>query len=240
MLPDEFQYLPKLAEQQKQALRGWKYGFATHELREAFLIRNYGLGPAEHDYEKHYLLKSGDIYVEAGAYIGRSGFLAQAQGATPILIEASPEHVETIKRNMRIRGLVAILVAKALWGEKCEGHFTTNGGSGNRLIQDPNPHTYHDWPKESVSVDVDTLPNILKTLKIKYVNLFACDIEGAEVEVVKTLDPAVELNVAIASYHLGSYDAVQKQIISVLGGKGYFNIVYEDGIVFASSTIVPY
>jgi FkbM family methyltransferase len=220
-------------------LSHWKYGFGTHELREAFLIRNYGLGPAEHDYQKHYLLKQGDIYVEAGAYIGRSGFLAQAMGAHPILIEASPEHQEVIKKNMRKHclDLKMILVENALWSKEGYGTFTTNGGAGNRLQTDT--YSYADGhTKDTVGVNITTLPTILNLLHISKVNLFACDIEGAEVEVVKTLDPAVELNVAIASYHLGSLENVEKQIMKVLEEKKYTNILYEDGVVFASSSLV--
>jgi FkbM family methyltransferase len=217
----------------------WKYGFQTHELREAFLIREYGLGPAEHDYQKHNLIMPGDVYVEAGAYIGRSGYLAQAMGARVVLIEASPEHIDCIKRNMRLRGLNATLIEKALWSEEGFGYFTTNGGSGNRLTKDFRPKEYYyqinPTPENTVGVYVTTLPQILKELKIGHVNLFACDIEGAETEVVKTLDPEVELNVAIASYHLGSVENVQKYIIGILKNKGYKDITYEDGIVFGSA-----
>jgi FkbM family methyltransferase len=217
----------------------WKYGFQTHELREAFLIRNYGLGPAEHDYLKHYLLKPGDIFVEAGAYIGRTGFLAQAMGARAILIEASPEHIEVIKKSMRIRGLNAILVTKALWSEEGYGYYTTNGGSGNRLTKDFRSSEYlfemNPVPENTIGVYTTTLPQILKDFKIDRVNLFACDIEGAEVEVVKTLDANVELNVAIASYHLGSLENVEKQIMKPLEAKGYHDVSYEEGLVFGTA-----
>jgi hypothetical protein len=84
-----------------------------------------------------------------------------------------------------------------------------------------------------VTVSIDTLPNILAELQISKVNLFACDIEGQEVEVVKQLDPKVELHLAIACYHLGSDERVQTEIIDILKTKGYKNIIYEDGLVFA-------
>ena len=86
-----------------------------------------------------------------------------------------------------------------------------------------------------VVVEIDTLPNILNIQNVSKVNLFACDIEGQEVEVVKQLDPKVELHLAIACYHLGTDERVQKEIIDVLKSKEYKNIVYEDGLVFASA-----
>jgi hypothetical protein len=86
-----------------------------------------------------------------------------------------------------------------------------------------------------VVVEIDTLPNILNGLNVSKVQLFACDIEGQEVEVVKQLDPKVELHLALACYHLGSEERVQKEIIDVLKAKGYKDIVYEEGLVFASA-----
>jgi hypothetical protein len=43
----------------------------------------------------------------------------------------------------------------------------------------------------------------------------------------------VELHLAIACYHLGSDERVQTEIIDILKTKGYKNIIYEDGLVFA-------
>jgi len=204
----------------------WKYGFATHELREAFIIRGYGLGPAEHDYLKHYLLKPGDVYIEAGAEKGRTGFLAQAMGATVILIEPDPKAMKVIHEKQSQHYLNATTVEAALWSQKGHASFTQGPGNGNRI----------ELSESGIIVNVETLPNIIKELNITKVNLFACDIEGAEVEVVKTLDPKTVLNVAIASYHLGTFEKVENQIMKVLETKGYKNISYEDGLVFASSS----
>jgi FkbM family methyltransferase len=204
----------------------WSYGFATHELREEFIKRFYGEGPAEHDYLKHYLLQQGDVYVEGGANVGRTGFLAQAMGAKAILIEPSPLNVIVIEKKIGELGLNMTLVKKALSKEKRVGFLVMAGGKADRLGESGD---------RIVTVPIDTLPNILAELQISKVNLFACDIEGQEVEVVKQLDPKVELHLALACYHLGSDERVQKEIIDVLKAKGYTDIVYEDGLVFASA-----
>jgi FkbM family methyltransferase len=207
----------------------WKYGFSTHELREAFIIKYYGEGPAEHDYLKHYLLQPGDIYVEGGANVGRTAFLAQAMGAKAIMIEPSPFNIFTIEKKGTFfvgNGLPVTLVKKALSKEKKVGFLVMAGGKSDRLGESGD---------KIVVVEIDTLPNILHELNVSKVNLFACDIEGQEVEVVKQLDPKVELHLAIASYHLGTEEKVQAQIIDILKAKGYKNIVYEDGLVFASA-----
>jgi FkbM family methyltransferase len=203
----------------------WPYGFATHELREAFIVQFYDQGPAEHDWLKYYLLKPGDVFVEAGAYLGKHGFLAENMGARAILIEPSPTSAAKIKELIKIKGLTKVtVVPKALSNYKGPCYFTAYGNAGDRLcsINEAN----------KVTVEVDTLPNILQELQIQKVALFACDIEGAEVEVTKTLDPTVIQNVALASYHLNNLQQVQTDIIDVLKTKGYKELTYEDGIVY--------
>ena len=207
----------------------WKYGFSTHELREAFIIKYYEEGPAEHDYLKHYLLQPGDVYVEGGANVGRTAFLAQAMGAKAIMIEPSPFNIQTIEKKGILftqNGLPVTLVKKALSDKKRVGFLVMAGGKADRIGESGD---------KIVVVEIDTLPNILNELSISKVILFACDIEGQEVEVVKQLDPKVELHLAIACYHLGTEERVQKEIIDVLKAKGYKNLVYEDGLVFGSA-----
>jgi len=207
----------------------WKYGFSTHELRESFIITYYGEGPAEHDYLKHYLLQPGDTYVEGGANVGRTAFLAQAMGAKAIMIEPSPFNILTIEKKGILfvqNGLPVTLVKKALSNSKRVGFLVMAGGKSDRLGESGD---------KIVVVEIDTLPNILNRLNVSKVQLFACDIEGQEVEVVKQLDPKVELHLALACYHLGSEERVQKEIIDVLKAKGYKDIVYEEGLVFASA-----
>jgi FkbM family methyltransferase len=204
----------------------WTYGFRTHELREEFIKTYYGEGPAEHDYLKHYLLQQGDIYVEGGANVGRTAFLAQAMGAKAVLIEPSPLNLLVVEKKIKEMELNFTVVKKALSKEKKVGFLVMAGGKSDRLGESGD---------RIVVVEIDTLPNILNELHISKVSLFACDIEGQEVEVVKQLDPAVELHLAVACYHLGSEERVQNEIIDVLKAKGYKDIVYEDGLVFASA-----
>ena len=204
----------------------WTYGFRTHELREEFIKTYYGEGPAEHDYLKHYLLQQGDIYVEGGANVGRTAFLAQAMGAKAVLIQPSPLNLLVVEKKIKEMELNFTVVKKALSKEKKVGFLVMAGGKSDRLGESGD---------RIVVVEIDTLPNILNELHISKVSLFACDIEGQEVEVVKQLDPAVELHLAVACYHLGSEERVQNEIIDVLKAKGYKDIVYEDGLVFASA-----
>jgi FkbM family methyltransferase len=204
-------------------MENWTYGFETNELREAYIKKFYEEGPAEHDYMKHYTVKPGDVYV------GRTAFLAQAMGAKAVMIEPSPLNILVIEKKMRegyFTHVSPVLVKKAISSEKKVAFFILAGGKSDRLGERGDKIT---------PVAVDTLPNILGELSIGKVDLFACDIEGQEVEVVKQLDPKIELNLSIASYHLGGEMDIFKKIIEPLHAKGYRSIVYEEGLVFASA-----
>ncbi len=64
-------------------------------------VRNFSL--PEHNWEKHYHLKEGDIYVEVGAFWGRYGLRAiNSKCSKVILIEPSPENITTIKNLLNI------------------------------------------------------------------------------------------------------------------------------------------
>jgi FkbM family methyltransferase len=150
-------------------------------------------------------------------------------GAKAIMIEPSPFNILTIEKKGILfvqNGLPVTLVKKALSNSKRVGFLVMAGGKSDRLGESGD---------KIVVVEIDTLPNILNGLNVSKVQLFACDIEGQEVEVVKQLDPKVELHLALACYHLGSEERVQKEIIDVLKAKGYKDIVYEEGLVFASA-----
>ncbi len=63
--------------------------------------RQIDAGP-EHPYFKYYSLKEGDIYVEAGAFLGRSGRIATGRRCSKIvLIEPSPYHNAIIEERIR-------------------------------------------------------------------------------------------------------------------------------------------
>lgn len=161
----------------------------------------------EHNYEGHYLLKPGDVFVEAGAFWGRYGRIASKKvGPTGrvILIEASPENYCTIEALIARDGLDNVtLVKKAVWSVHGKGQIVTYGNpSGHRLAIESDRISY---PSSIVDCEYDTLDGILIGLHIDHVNLLGCDIEGAEVDMVKGASTLLECgairNVALAAYH---------------------------------------
>lgn len=187
-------------------------------------------GP-EHEWERYYKLKPGDVFVEAGAFWGRYGIIASRKGCSKvILIEASPPNIATIENVVGVEDLKnVILVKKAITSEKKRVKFVTWGNpAGNRLS-----HGHDDFPGDTVEVEGDTLDNILTDLGIDHVDLLASDCEGSEIDLVKGatkyLNEKKILHVAIGTYHApGNHDAVT----SMLEEKGFKGLKCEDGVTY--------
>lgn len=193
-------------------------------------------GTPEHNWEGHYLLKPGDVYVEAGAFWGRYGRIASRKvGSTGrvILIEASPENYRTIEALVKRDGLDNVtVVKKAVWSLRGRGQFVTYGNpSGHRMALESDRINY---PSSIVECEYDTLDNILAGLEVQHVSLLACDVEGAEVEMVKGVDTYLTYgrirNVALAAYHSPMENP--GKIMDILKIKGFRGVVYEEGIVY--------
>jgi FkbM family methyltransferase len=185
-------------------------------------------GQPEHNYEKHYTLKEGDVFFEGGAFWGRYGLIASkkvGERGKVILVEPSPLNILTIEAMIRHKGLRnVVLVKRALWITRGRLPFCVDGN--------PSGHKIKHSGEKLIEVETDTIDNILEELRLDRANLLAMDIEGAEAEVVKSINREKVLNVAIAAYHLGSVEEVNAKIMNVLIAKGYRNVRYEDGVVY--------
>jgi len=187
-------------------------------------------GTPEHNWEKWYQLKHGDVYVEAGAFWGRYGRIASRKvGETGkvILIEPSPTNIVVIETVIREENLANVtIIKKAIWIHRGKKKFCVYGNpAGHRLAASSD--------EEVVEVEADTIDNILDELNLSQVSLLAADVEGAEVELVKSCERHLEdkkiLNIAIGAYH---NPLNPREIIDYLTSKGYCDIKYEDGVVF--------
>lgn len=196
------------------------------------------VGP-EHSYQKYYTLKAGDVYVEAGAFLGRTGRIAAQRGCSKIiLIEPSPSNSSAIEEMIRIGKIKGtddtFLIRKAIWREKRRGMFVEwePFNAGNRLGADGGIAA-SDYPDKSVEVDVDTIDGILEDLEIDKVDLLTCDVEGSEIDLIKGASKYLSekriLNVALCCYHDPGYGNIA---IEMLQKYEFKDLKYEDGIVF--------
>lgn len=189
----------------------------------------------EHQWERYYNLKPGDVYVEAGAYLCRYGRIASKKVGLEgqvVLIEPSPWNVEVIKEvidEMKLKNVT--VVEKAVWSKRGTNLFRVDGNPGaSRLVFQQTPSA------EIIEVEVDIVDNILDGLGLDRVDLFAADVENAEVKMVKGMNRWLEekriKNVAIAAYHKHP-DGNYAEISMMLGEKGYKGIKVWGGVVYA-------
>ncbi len=185
----------------------------------------------EHNFEKYYYLKPGDIYVEVGSFVGNYGIIAQKRECRKIvLIEAHPANAATIQQVIDTIPLPnAVLVNRAIGLEKKKAKFVgwANSASSRLAVHEK------DFPEYWTEVDVDSLDNILTDLGIEKVDLLSSDCEGAEMSLVegakKYLSEGRIRNVAIACYH-GPENP--KIVSSMLEKYNFKDIRYEEGIVY--------
>lgn len=196
------------------------------------------LGTPEHDWERWYKLREGDIYVEAGAFWGRYGRIASIKVGSKgkvILIEPSPMNIQTIKQVIESEGLRNIMIVpKAVWSSSGRTQFCIYGNpAGHRIASSADITNFGE--DNVIEVEMDTVDNILDELGITRVDLLAADVEGAEVEMIegseKYLRQKKILHVAVAAYHAEG-GALARPIMNILKQHGYKGVKYEKGIVF--------
>lgn len=200
------------------------------------LAKSYGgfnSGPPEHQFEGRYRLQPGDTYVEAGAFWGRYGLIASHRvgpSGKVILIEPHPENIDMIERVIAHFSLTNVTLVKGgVWGFDAKLPFVFYGNpAGGRRAVDGDMDNYSEYILE---VQVRSLDSLLKELKVDQIDLLACDVEGAEFEMVKGANNYLQhhkiRNVALAAYHGKTY---APDIMGFLSKKGYKDLEYHHSL----------
>lgn len=191
-------------------------------------------GTIEHDYQRAYLLRPGNIYCEIGAFWGRTAVIAHRFGCSKIiLVEPSPKNAQRCRDTIAQYGISeAMVIQKAVSDHKGTRDFITWGNpAGNRLAS--SPQESETYAQDKVTVEVDTLEGILDSTGVDHIDLLGCDNENNEVLMVqgtgKWLSEHRIRNVAICAYH---QEGNPEKIQEILKGHGYQDVKYEDSMVF--------
>lgn len=191
-------------------------------------------------YNKFYKLKEGDIVIDCGANVGYYSCKAATEvGSTGLVIAIEPDKTlfEILLKNISINNLDNVIsINKGIWDKKDRlVLYTSNKHPGDSSFT-VSPFNDNNQPFE---VEVDTLENILKILKIKKVDFLKMDIEGAETMAIRGSNNLLKSNdkmkFAIAAYHKSTNNTfTSTEVLSLLksiGIKGVFltpdNFIYK-------------
>lgn len=164
-------------------------------------FRNSDLQQELKGYNRLYKLRWGDTVIDVGAYTGFYTIYA-AKKVGPkgrvIAMEPDPYSLMRLKRNIKLNNVNNItIISKGLYSRDAVLKFETQTVC-SRIVDDENTsHTLN-------SIRVTTLDKLMSDLALKHVDFVKMDIEGAELEAIKSCRKAIagKAHFAIASYHV--------------------------------------
>jgi len=171
-------------------------------------------------------LSPGEVFVDAGAYIGQYTILASQQvGAAGkvIAIEPSQDNFALLKRNLGVKAARNVTLLNLAIGEK-EGQAVLNSVSEDSALctLDDNwidtLYPDHQLSMQTTMVQVCTLPSLIKQQDLDHIDLLKVDVEGAEIGVFEGAEECLrrgQVKRIICELH-GTRDRV-KQILESFG-----------------------
>lgn len=136
----------------------------------------------------HILPELGGTVVEVGAYLGHKSirFVNDCVGTsgTVVAIEMMPENIEIMALNVESNQLTDCIkvVPKGVWDKNTELPIFCKGRQRNSLV-----HINSNLEKIDAKVEVESLEQIIRDLKLKFVDLLYISANGAELEVIRGL-----------------------------------------------------
>lgn len=189
-------------------------------------------------YNQYFCGKRGGTYVEMGALDGlrfsNTKFFEDHMGWGGALIEASPDSLALLRENRRSKKNAT--KRNAIFGEAvCErgvDHLdflvgpepATNSASGSMPDNWLNHYHYNENESRVVQVPCRPLGTLLRSMMDKTgatsVDFFSLDVEGGELEVLKTMDWSVEVGVWMIEWG-GGRTWKKEELTQLLGSHGY-------------------
>lgn len=191
-----------------------KYYFIYELIDELYIKQNYF---------EYFDLKENDIVVDAGANIGLFTVLAAKKlnnTGKVIAIEPDNDNYNILKENIKINNLTNVeVVKKGLWSEKKQLQFNIGVRPGEHSLFEN-----EQMSGKKISIECDTLDNILEEFDIKQLDFMKMDIEGAEIEALKGCSNILDNykpKLVIEALHQVDGIPTYKTIIPFLKGKNY-------------------
>lgn len=195
----------------------------------------------ENVYENFVHINKGDIVIDAGAHLGlftvKAAKIVGNEGKV-IAIEPEPGNLEILNRNIKLNKLKnVIIVNKGLWSSK--KHLKMSMGQYNRSHSFINDHP--EKTSEELSLQVDSLDNILKELNIETVDFVKMDIEGSEIEALDGMEGTFKFkpSMVIAAYHKFKGEETYPYVIKKLKDNNFQLHTLKDRKMVYATDIFP-
>ncbi len=165
-----------------------------HLTLRLILLATGGLGTGG----KYYRIKEGHTVIDAGAHIGlftvRAAKIVGNEGKV-IAIEPEKDNLAFLKRNIEANEIKNVLIVpKGLWGERGLRKLYLNIDDNAAHTLTGTQFTNIEYASKFEDIEVDTLDNILKELRVSKVDFIKMDIEGAEIEALKGMKETLQNN----------------------------------------------
>lgn len=235
----------------------WKQNDVKHTYPVVEIIPEKGhfKSQAQEDrflWENMFYGKQNGTFLEMGALDGvtfsNTYMFEKSLGWNGILIEGDPENFAKLKQNRKSQ----ILVNAAVCSKKMQVHYVTKGLGPVRGIWEFMEEDFRKrWHKK---IDMKMLPtvecipivDVLKNYSVKHFNLWSLDVEGSELEVLKTMN-FTEYTfdvILVESYHqkerIKEKEKFQKVKDFILNTKlYYFYGPVAENDVFVSNNFTP-
>lgn len=191
-----------------------------------------------HEYYKYYELKKGDVFLQAGAYLGyelNNVLPSIGEEGQAILIEPDPRSFAIMNKIWGEQENVT-LIQKGLWKSSGKGHLITYDVPAISHIHKSNLDIRDKTGAKEVSIELVSLDDLVIELGIETINLFTADVEGSEVFVLagasRMLSSKAIRNIAITVYH-DHPDGNKKQARSILSAYGYNLLADHKGVLYS-------
>jgi len=125
-------------------------------------------------------LELGDVFVDVGAHVGKYSFYAArlvGDSGIVVAIEPHPRNMANLKKGLSLNRLSNVVAVQ----KACSNYV------GEGFLKEYELSAKHELVQENtgVRVDVDTLDNILQSLRIRTVTMVKIDVNGREYEVLQ-------------------------------------------------------
>ncbi len=159
----------------------------------------------------------GDVFIDAGAHIGKYSIMLSPRFKKVLAVEANPETFKLLEENIRLNGAMNVkAIDRALWcedGKQLDFFITKVNVGASSLKRDLVAEEGH-LIERKIPVYTITLNTLLEKENIGNLDLIKLDIEGAEYEALQglNLDRHVVKKIIYEAFNQEYYDRVASHL----------------------------